>query len=1522
MASGRHDVAKPVSPPPVPCESGRILSCEAIDALADDIPGRLRAEFLRDVAKHGRDTLTELEEPARKHMRSDDMDMSSEAEHVFPMGWSDAWDLDDAQLYSEESLLLTSEAPPSSPVPAVEARRKPETSAQILIHFLTALYSEQEECGPDATALAMVHTVQGDVALNPSALSQLHGILSLCVRATNKYMVHGHVHKDDTPYHLLDVDPSMLARLLSLLEVTMRENAVDWSWQKGTDSQMEDVQRSTQALLCAKCCLSIFSIDQLPKFLFSEELVAQCLQAIKPALELFVLPLMEACSGTETNEFASLLLHGRLDKDAAQALDTHIHTLSACLCLLDALFTLSNVSMSDNLTIRCVYLALAPFFAHDRRTPVKTNSPCSYTHADALKPFRLAGLNMLRNIFAYYPSQRAWILNEVLVSLLRLPDLRRRKRQYGVGQGHSVYVLTALLLQLLQAASHETSAAREQTLAWFLGESTLEKPPCQSNQEAVHGLASSVAKYLVQKGSETKMNKSSMDMSYAAIVYGLMEDMLYLLFHPEWPAAPVLLSCFCRVFSTILLEPKSSTDAKMLALDQLGLVATHLRKVEMDLAQKRKRLTLVPIRSFAPSANVEALEEVDRAYHSVMAQLLQGRKNLGTTLAQDFWTAQYLYELSLARKVCQDQAEFCHALSACVEQATRSDVGRIYTDALPQMVLQSTFFVQFPSLFKGILPYSHSHVLSLRTRALRAIGTIAAVDPDLLFDTSIRETVAAHLGDQSASVRETCVTILSAHVLKHEQLIPTFFVRIAERCHDTASSVRRRALKFLQQVYDTTSDTSLELQSALRILRALYDVDPQIQQVAQEVLEELWFGDHRKKQAHSVAQVLADVCVRIHDRPSPLDEFLKRLGSVRESSSFAIRLGEFVDELLQELFAAPLLSPAMHGRLRATQILTAIHPELLTVPRAKQLLPYVDGAQTSDEVAIMEELLRIFVQCMPALPRTARSFAIHLETILTRLISKCQLRPGSTALEALVTCFCAGIRYQTHNVALWERTYTSCLALSRQATTSTPLDAKASLALCLAALLCAHGPWDQSQLDQQPEALFQILMRLQAKEPASQESTTHDASTETPPSVLIALSYMLEAYPLQFLEPEVCKLMEHIFAQGLPNERFYMLRALWGYLERDAVAPHGDASADVQQQLTGHAQPDAGVASALIQRYAEPILQATLELEFPKIQQLASEMVKLSVLQGLSHPMQCVPYLVALETSDHALLRHRAVHLHRYLMGKHASMLSTRFGESVMMAFHFQQRRNATPRGVRPGTKMEALLQTWYQLLVDHRSAKLHFLRSLTHLLDVQLETSPTRDDVSLSIFVADTLQALEYRCAEEPLTILHELKMVDAGTGIQVANIVARRLRREEHLRAPSPLTDEEDEPDASDHSSDDEPSSPIDTHPATLKTTGGPLRSTDWLSLFYAARRVEILRHVRRSLKHMYRLSEARCAKFEPGKRTALGDRPIVPVAEATLCASAAELPTSHDEALVALEAFVDAEDDMGSESELEYE
>ena len=123
------------------------------------------------------------------------------------------------------------------------------------------------------------------------------------------------------------------------------------------EALVASVEVSTSALLGAQCALTILAYDALPKFLFSEELMEQCVAAIKEPLEKLAVPIVEAAQGG-TGTFAATataLLQGAEMRE----LNTHFHLICSTLLLLERVLN-TSLAVSDTLIISCVYLALTP----------------------------------------------------------------------------------------------------------------------------------------------------------------------------------------------------------------------------------------------------------------------------------------------------------------------------------------------------------------------------------------------------------------------------------------------------------------------------------------------------------------------------------------------------------------------------------------------------------------------------------------------------------------------------------------------------------------------------------------------------------------------------------------------------------------------------------------------------------------------------------------------------------------------------------------------------------------------------------------------------------------------------------------------------------------------------------------------------------------------------------------------------------------------------------------------------------
>lgn len=102
------------------------------------------------------------------------------------------------------------------------------------------------------------------------------------------------------------------------------------------------------------------------------------------------------------------------------------------------------------------------------------------------------------------------------------------------------------------------------------------------------------------------------------------------------------------------------------------------------------------------------------------------------------------------------------------------------------------------------------------------------------------------------------------------------------------------------------------------------------------------------------------------------------------------------------------------------------------------------------------------------------------------------------------------------------------------------------------------------------------------------------------------------------------------------------------------------------------------VSSAIIQRYLPNVIDAALSsTSQSSLTGLALEAISFTVKQGLAHPMQCLPALVALECSGIENVTKRAFALHSSLHTKYSALINTRIAESISTAFSFQRRTSA-----------------------------------------------------------------------------------------------------------------------------------------------------------------------------------------------------------------------------------------------------
>lgn len=108
--------------------------------------------------------------------------------------------------------------------------------------------------------------------------------------------------------------------------------------------------------------------------------------------------------------------------------------------------------------------------------------------------------------------------------------------------------------------------------------------------------------------------------------------------------------------------------------------------------------------------------------------------------------------------------------------------------------------------------------------------------------------------------------------------------------------------------------------------------------------------------------------------------------------------------------------------------------------------------------------------------------------------------------------------------------------------------------------------------------------------------------------------------------------------------------------------------------------------------------------------------------------MQCLPVLVALETSADATIVSKAFALHSLLHEKHSGLINTRLAESIDVTIRYQTRVQVDkPIMGYAGEPPSALLCKWYSLMREKRQWRNEFLKAFMRGLHVE----PTMSDFS-----------------------------------------------------------------------------------------------------------------------------------------------------------------------------------------------
>ncbi|KAJ7644375.1 hypothetical protein FB45DRAFT_897682 [Roridomyces roridus] len=897
----------------------------------------------------------------------------------------------------------------------------------------------------------------------------------------------------------------------------------------------------------------------------------------------------------------------------------------------------------------------------------------------------------------------------------------------------------------------------------------------------------------------------------------------------------------------------------------------------------------------------------DQAYHSA-------RELAAANLGQELAVALERLNISLSHPDEDEELNICDtgnllpfaqkvkkAMQNVWKDQTRDvfDIGSQEEAARVDRVAEEIGTIQtlrnsFQPILGAILGALDAPPIFMRTKALRALGQIVTSDPTILAEPNVRRAIESHLLDSSPAVRDAAVELIGKYMIDSPEVAGDYYNKIADRMADTGLSVRKRVIKLLKSFYAVTDDNERKIDIAVRLVLRKADEDETVKDLAIKTLEDLWFPNTpqsalktRDKTATpdksvlvSKVAVIVGACGHFNDRQSPLEGILHQIISDKhgnEATNLHARYSEICEVLIEGLVDASDARFTLINCLKTIHLFTASYPAILSGSNATTLLPYLQKTATTAEDQLTNDyLLKIFRVSIPHMPRTAIKFAQELQATLQPMILKPPTNNLFNALQETVSCICTVVQCLTHDflplVGLLKSLNTRLQNSLRSLAAGQQSETRSLIVVIIIVSLLGEN-CDFERVRRETPAAVTDLNAITGPRPVIEHIYVtllgiYQKTSDSPlrACILRCLGFLFRAQPSLMTMPYSSDIMDEVFSSPDQEKRGQLLKIIQDFLfseaakhsakQKDSNASKGKPkSTDVNMdELVGNTDgfADSGVSSAIVQRYLDHILKAALS-PHPLIQSTAIDILTFTIKQGLAHPLQSFPTIVALETSSVANLSNRASSLHSILHNKHASLLNSRYVQSARTSFDYQRRISA--EGVVEGYRMVpmpiALLQRWYSLVREKRPTRQEFLKSLVKVFHLTGQDSATQDEVDFVRYMAENFASFDYKTQEEVITVIKDLTVVLSTDGTRLLEAISPS-HLLSHLRGPAPE------------------SMDVDEVPPAAEV--GP----DMCPLMRASVIIGMVMLLKAHLKNLYSLSEDKCAKFVVGKKSAVGDKP----------------------------------------------
>ncbi|KAI8534083.1 hypothetical protein RHMOL_Rhmol10G0060800 [Rhododendron molle] len=847
----------------------------------------------------------------------------------------------------------------------------------------------------------------------------------------------------------------------------------------------------------------------------------------------------------------------------------------------------------------------------------------------------------------------------------------------------------------------------------------------------------------------------------------------------------------------------------------------------------------------------------------------------------------------------------------------------------------------------------------IRAKALRAVSIIVEADPEVLCDKFVQMAVEGRFCDSAISVREAALELVGRHIASHPDVGLQYFEKVAERMKDTGVSVRKRAIKIIREMCTSNTDFAAFTRACIEIISRISDEESSIQDLVCKTFYEFWFeepsGSHARlyggsssvplevaKKTEQMVEMLRkmpnhQVLVTVIKRNLALDFFpqsTKAVGINPVSLASVRRRCELMCKFLLERILQVEEMNNEEVEARTLPYVLLLHAFCVVDPTlcapatdpsqfVVTLQPYLKTQADNRAIAqLLESIIFIIDSVLPLLRKLPQNVVEELEQDLKQMIVR---HSFLTVVHACIKCLCSLSRVAGKGSAVVEYLiqvffkHLDALGFDNKQVELVIVSHMAwcwGLRLTFLCISIAIGDCLVTTVSVLHLRRIGIDQNIDVKNSLKLfKKYLHAEDFIIKARSLQALGYVLIARPEYMLEKDVGKILEATLSSGTDVRlKLQALQNIYEYL-LDAESQMGtEKTSNVASHPmdAGHSVPvaagagDTNICGGIIQLYWDNILGRCLD-ENEQVRLSAVKIVEIVLRQGLVHPITCVPFLIALETDPQEGNSKLAHHLLMNMNEKYPAFFESRLGDGLQMSFIFI--RSMAGSSENPNTRVqlkvpESMKGTFesgsfnyarlgvsriYKLIRGNRISRNKFMSSVVRKFDTPIWNNSV---IPFLMYCTEILALLPFTLPDEPLYLIYAInRVIQVRTGTLEANMKAfLHLWQEDAKKLNgNGIT---------------QPQGPS-CQPVCDQTIPMDLNGTleaDCLS----ATALQLLLKLKRHLKILYSLNDARCQEFSPTEPIKPGEVLSRQNISFNITEIRTELPTTHEEVLQRYQEF----------------